>query len=134
MDELSYHYDPFTNRLTHVDDAVDGDNYDVDIDDQDPNNYTYDRTGRLIGDVAEGLTIKWTGFNKPDTIFFRDEAGNPTKMMTFKYGPDLNRVAKTVAYGDTLSETTYYVGDDIYKLTRSVSNPPVIWLLLNMSG
>ena len=55
MDNLTYTYQTATNKLTHVDDNVNKGNYDNDIDDQDPNNYTYDAIGNLIKDNAEEI-------------------------------------------------------------------------------
>ena len=40
MDSLKYQYINGTNKLLYVDDAIDAKNFDNDIDDQNPNNYS----------------------------------------------------------------------------------------------
>lgn len=58
MDNMTYHYQNGTNKLTRVNDLVGTTNYSEDIDDQGLGiNYTYDAIGNLISDAAEGLTI-----------------------------------------------------------------------------
>jgi hypothetical protein len=49
-----------SNRLGHVDDLVNGTTFTDDIDDQNPNNYSYDQLGQLIGDQQELIAnIEW---------------------------------------------------------------------------
>jgi hypothetical protein len=56
MDSLTYHYDPHSSRLRHVDDQpAMTPHYAQDIDDQRPLNYTYDEVGRMIADTASGI-------------------------------------------------------------------------------
>ena len=90
MDNLTYHYAAGTNRLTHVDDTPGNtNNYTVDIDDQDVNNYTYDAKGNMTRDLSEEIkTINWhingkieevirtSTSSKPDLEFHYDALGN----------------------------------------------------------
>ncbi|HTJ11853.1 MAG TPA: LamG-like jellyroll fold domain-containing protein [Dinghuibacter sp.] len=61
MDQLSYRYQPGTNRLDHIQDNVPGTNYNgADITTQDTLNYSYDGDGRIIRDAQAGLTnLQW---------------------------------------------------------------------------
>jgi hypothetical protein len=60
MDNLTYNYTSGKNQLLYVDDAVPQGRYDNDIDDQAPNNYSYDEIGNLVADVAEEIDqINW---------------------------------------------------------------------------
>jgi hypothetical protein len=64
MDNLTYTYLNITgslsNRLGHVDDLVNSATFTDDIDDQNPNNYSYDQLGQLIGDQQEQIAnIEW---------------------------------------------------------------------------
>ncbi len=60
--------------------------------------YTYDANGNAIS--GSGRTITWTTFNKPERMISND------KTVTYHYGPEFQRVQKTV---DT-NKATYYVG------------------------
>ncbi|HRG29363.1 MAG TPA: RHS repeat-associated core domain-containing protein, partial [Chitinophagales bacterium] len=108
MDQLTYHYIDNTNQLLYVDDAITDDGaYDVDVDDQDIYNYTYDRIGNLTADVAEGIEkITWNVYGKIKKIVKEDESG-----LVFAYDATGNRISKTVipVTGDVT--TTYYVRD-----------------------
>jgi hypothetical protein len=66
MDDLTYHYIPNTNKLAYVTDSVLAPTYPIpsapdviDIDGQNPGNYTYDAIGNLTADASEGLSIAW---------------------------------------------------------------------------
>ena len=106
MDNLSYHYYDNTNQLRQISDAVNANNFTVDIDDQSAwNNYLYDQSGNLIGDVAEGLTITWNVYGKIKQV---QKTGSTTT--DFAYDPAGNRIKKAVSYsGDTTS--IYYIRD-----------------------
>ncbi|MFN5646714.1 MAG: hypothetical protein ACK458_04280, partial [Sphingobacteriales bacterium] len=57
IDDLTYHYLPGTNKLKSVSDniyLIPNNLVNYDIDNQVPNNYTYDRIGNLTGDISEG--------------------------------------------------------------------------------
>ncbi|MBK6823025.1 MAG: hypothetical protein IPG87_08565 [Saprospiraceae bacterium] len=68
MDRFTDNFKQQNNRLTHVDDVVNVSNYSTDIDDQQANNYKYDRLGNLIRDEAEGLSIEWNLSGKVSRI------------------------------------------------------------------
>lgn len=60
FDDLEYEYVPGTNKLVKVTDTAPFDGTHGDIEDQTASvNYTYDASGNLTGDAAEGLTIGW---------------------------------------------------------------------------
>lgn len=101
MDRFTYNYKQQNNRLTHVDDIVNVSNYTTDIDDQQANNYKYDRIGNLIRDDAEGLSIEWNLSGKVSRI--KKDNGD---IITFKYDALGNRISKR--FKDT---TTWYVRD-----------------------
>ena len=88
MDDLTYAYQPGTNRLRHVKDLVPASNYANDVDEQDDDNYDYDDIGNLIKDEeAEISDIEWTisgkirkiiriaGSTKPGLEFIYDPMG-----------------------------------------------------------
>ncbi len=65
FDDLEYLYTPGTNRLIKVSDSSPFDGTQDDIEDQTSStNYTYDASGNMIGDAAEGLTIAWNYMGK----------------------------------------------------------------------
>jgi len=65
MDNLTYNYGQGNNRLKYVSDQVAQGAYPNDIDDQKPDNYTYDAQGRMIRDLSEGLNnIEWSRHDK----------------------------------------------------------------------
>ncbi|MBW7893327.1 MAG: hypothetical protein H3C48_20390, partial [Chitinophagaceae bacterium] len=108
MDMLSYRYNVdnnlnlINNRLDHVLDAAAAGLFPNDIDNQSPGNYTYDKTGNLIGDVSESISrINWTAYGKIANI---TKSGN-----TMHYGYDAagNRITKKLS----ATEEDYYVRD-----------------------
>ncbi|MBN9286255.1 thrombospondin type 3 repeat-containing protein, partial [Flavobacterium sp.] len=115
MDQLTYNYQAGTNKLTHVDDTVangvftnvpaNPNDTSLDIDDQNPNNYTYDNIGQLTADAKEGLNISWRVDGKVKTV----TKSNGT-VISFEYDGLGNRIAKTVTNGAN-STTTFYQRD-----------------------
>ncbi|MBK8642649.1 MAG: hypothetical protein IPN15_10700 [Saprospiraceae bacterium] len=101
MDRFTYNFKQQNNRLTHVDDVVNVSNYSTDIDDQQANNYKYDRLGNLIRDEAEGLSIEWNLSGKVSRI--KKDNGD---IIVFKYDALGNRISKR--FKDT---TTLYIRD-----------------------
>jgi RHS repeat-associated protein len=108
MDKLKYNYKPGTNQLDHVYDTVPAGSYDVDIDAQAAGNYEYDSIGNLVKDNAEGITkVSWTVYGKISRITKSDGT-----VITYTYGPDGNRVSKTVTkIVPATTVTTWYVRD-----------------------
>ena len=111
MDALQYQYNPDTNQLNHVVDAVSATAFDVDIDSQRPDNYIYDDIGQLIKDDESKLkTINWTTSGKVKEIIKENN-----EKIIFNYDGLGNRISKTVdqsnanVVGDI--KTTYYVRD-----------------------
>lgn len=99
-----------TNKLQYVNDPISASAVDFDIDEQNPDNYTYDESGNLIGDLAESLTIQWNNLNKISQI-------NCTKsgaeyVLTFNYDALGNRIEKSY-YDQTTGNTsqTFYIRD-----------------------
>ena len=101
MDQFTYTYEPGRNRLNHVSDAVAGNNFDNDIDNQAANNYTYDPIGNLETDISEGLDISWNHQGKVKEI--QKSNGD---IISFSYDALGNRIAKKVN-----NITTHYVLD-----------------------
>ncbi|PKV51936.1 YD repeat-containing protein [Aquimarina sp. MAR_2010_214] len=113
MDDLTYTYktvtDPDTglqkrsNQLGHVDDAIAGSQFN-DLEDQNPDNYTYDAIGQLISDKKEGITnIEWRVDGKVKKI----TKSNGTTI-SFAYDGLGNRISKTVL---PENKTTLYARD-----------------------
>ena len=106
MDSLMYSYQSGTNKLDHINDAVNANNYTDDIDDQATGNYNYDAIGNLVKDSASGISnINWTVYGKIDSI-------TKTNGSTIKYLYDAagNRISKTVMHSG-ITTTTGYVRD-----------------------
>lgn len=116
MDKMTYDYKQKNNRLTAVKDLVPPTNYPpqpgkmaiYDIDNQNDNNYQYDRLGNMVSDASEGLTMEWNVSGKVRRI--KDSNGlphdTPAKEINMVYDPLGNRVAKI-----TNDKATYYVRD-----------------------
>jgi hypothetical protein len=80
-----------SNRLAHVDDRIGTTPID-DIEDQNPNNYTYDAIGNLTKDVSEGISnISWNLQNKITVI------QKTTANITYDYDVTGKRIMKKVA-------------------------------------
>ena len=102
MDNLSYSYktklNPITgsiektNQLDHVSDAIGDGVFEIDIDNQQEGNYTYDEIGQLVKDVKEGIrNIEWRVDGKVSRI---TKSNGVT--IGFQYDGLGNRIAKTV--------------------------------------
>jgi len=114
MDRLRYNYYPGTNKLAYVQDGVSSTYPEsptpingtvTDIDNQSPNNYTYDAIGNLIKDNSEGITnINWNIQNKITVITKTSE------QIDFAYDALGIRVYKKYHSGSTTTEI-YYVRD-----------------------
>ncbi|UYQ95401.1 hypothetical protein MKQ68_09855 [Chitinophaga horti] len=101
MDNMTYHYTPGTNKLTHVTDPVPAGNYGSDIDEQTAGNYSYDKIGNLISDSKEGITnIEWNIYGKIKSIT------KPTGTIHYAYDAAGNRIRK-----ETAGVYTWYVRD-----------------------
>lgn len=120
MDSMNYKYNRdannnlVNNRLNHVRDQVNSNNYTTDIDNQQNNNYTYDRIGNLKSDVQEGiLYIDWTVYGKIHKLFKQVSSLEPPITIDFGYDPGGNRTTKKVTVMDNTTDitTTFYVRD-----------------------
>ena len=96
MDYLTYRYNG-NNTLTHVDDVVSAGAFDGDFDDQPANNYTYDGSGNLIGDVQAGTSITWNAYGKVEQVTHQSGANTQ-----FGYDAQQNRIQK---------DDTHYIRD-----------------------
>ena len=97
-----------TNQLASVADAIDKTNYTVDIDDQKPLNYSYDKLGNLISDRSEGIDeINWNLQNKVNFVKKND------KRIDYTYDAFGQRISKKVTLNTNavLIPTTFYVRD-----------------------
>ncbi len=109
MDNLSYTYQPGTNHLRHVKDAVAAGNYTEDIDSQDNDNYSFDRIGNLKSDKASAIdTIHWNVYGLVSEV--RKDTAD------IKYGYDAlgNRVWK-----DVNGRKSFYLRDGLGTLYGS---------------
>jgi RHS repeat-associated protein len=97
MDELTYHYASGTNKLLYIDDQVPDNYYTTDLDDQSSGNYVYDKTGNLIRDAKEGISINWNVYGKVKKVI-----KNNGQILSFAYDPTGNRIEKRI------SDSVYY--------------------------
>nr|WP_294946351.1 hypothetical protein [uncultured Mucilaginibacter sp.] len=97
-----------TNKLAYVGDLAPDGNYAVDIDNQSPNNYTYDAIGNLVSDAAEHITqIDWNLKNKISRI-----TKSAAPHLIFQYDELGNRVMKELSGGTSEENaSTFYVRD-----------------------
>ncbi|MDB5250687.1 MAG: repeat protein [Segetibacter sp.] len=103
MDSLKYHYVPGTNKLDYIRDDVSRNNYNEDIDNQNPHNYTYDPIGNLVKDNAEGISkIDWTVYGKIKKITKSDNS-----VIEYNYDPSGNRINKAVTIAGKTTQTFY---------------------------
>jgi hypothetical protein len=122
MDQLTYHYQPGTNKLGHVTDQVAPGAYTdaevQDIETQAEGNYTYDAIGNMTSDAAEGIDqIQWTVYGKIRSIV--KPKGNTITFIDYSYDAAGNRVHKkvrTLTFGSSgppveTAVNTYYVRD-----------------------
>ncbi len=129
MDTLSYTYvdkngDGIAdnNKLSKINDKVTDYNYAYDLENQNPNNYSYDEIGELTGDAAEGIqSITWTRTGKAKVVTKETTITSGTytgaithKQITFYYDALDNRVLKIVStsykkgsYTGTLPASTW---------------------------
>lgn len=117
IDDLTYTYDTYSNRLLKVTDAVATDNKVGDFNDGTSgtgNDYTYDTNGNLTQDNNKNISsITYNYLNLPEVItvtgkgtvtFTYDAAGNKLKKVT---------VDNTVTPAKTI--TTLYIGGAVYE-------------------
>jgi RHS repeat-associated protein len=103
MDELSYSYDLLngqrSNRLNHVNDittpAYTGSD---DLENQNEDNYRYDKLGQLLGDEQEGVLYYWRiGDKKLERMVNMNPTAYPQKPdVEYRYNPFGQRVLKVV--------------------------------------
>lgn len=108
MDQLSYAYQPGTNRLDHIGDVVPASNYNgLDIDNEDTLNYRYDQVGELMSDAQAQLTgVQWTAYGKIAQV--SKSLHNTT--ISYAYDPMGERVYKHLVT-DTSNKEELYVRD-----------------------
>lgn len=107
MDNLEYVYNPLTNKLDHLKDVVSSSAFNVDIDNQQANNYIYDEIGQLIEDKAENIKqINWRVDGKVKSV----EKGNGFGIHFFYDGLG-NRIIKKLTQDDKYQSATYYARD-----------------------
>ena len=105
MDNLTYLYNSKTNQLNQITDKIGANKFEGDIDNQNPNNYLYDKTGNLTKDVKEGIdSIYWNVYGKIASIKKKDTT------ITYSYDASGNRISKTVTKPGS-SLTIWYVRD-----------------------
>jgi RHS repeat-associated protein len=123
LDDLTYFYTGGTNKLRHIHDAISTADNTSDLETQSNDNYSYNETGELTGDDAEGINdIVWMASGK-----IRAATYSSGKIIFFKYDAMGNRVCKAVyeSIFDTSPAVTYYVCDAkgtvmaIYKNTET---------------
>ena len=108
MDDLTYQYNldnagqKLNNKLRHVHDDVPESRYTTDIDNQQPDYYTFDNIGNLINEGSSN--ISWTLDKKIKQI------SNSGQTINYKYDAIGNRIVKIVEKGNT-KQFTFYVRD-----------------------
>ena len=105
QDSLNYKYNTGTNQLQYITDNVAANVSATDIDNQSPNNYIYDKSGNMVADNSQAMSVSWSPYGK---ILNTSKAGGAN--LQFGYNAMQQRVVKRVAQsGDTTR--TYYIRD-----------------------
>lgn len=107
MDVFGYFYNEGNNQLNHINDKIDPEAFNVDIDNQEEDNYKYDQIGQLVSDMSEELEIDWRVDGKVKQVF---DVGSQETIL-FKYDGLGNRVAKMVVAESQEYVSTRYVRD-----------------------
>jgi RHS repeat-associated protein len=109
MDNFTYHYNPSTNQLNYVSDAIAPSNNSDDLDSQNVDNYQYDSLGQLTQEIQDGHTISYK-YNVRGLVTAISKDGYP--YMNIHYNDKGYRVRKEVTNNNGLSwGETYYVRD-----------------------
>jgi|GEM_PF-1348988 len=105
QDSLNYKYNAGTNQLQYITDNVASNVSTTDIDNQSPNDYIYDKSGNMVADSAQSMSVSWSPYGK---MLTNTKAGGAS--LAFGYNAMQQRVVKRVAQsGDTTR--TYYIRD-----------------------
>jgi len=105
QDSLNYKYNTGTNQLQYITDNVANNVSTTDIDNQSPNNYIYDKSGNMVADNSQSMSVSWSPYGK---ILTNTKAGGAS--LAFSYNAMQQRVIKRVSQaGDTTR--TYYIRD-----------------------
>ena len=103
MDQLTYRYEANNpNRLSHIEDAVAGSNYN-DLSGQTGPVYTYNAIGQLTTDASRNLTMTYNAYGQVATV-----TENSSLRVTFTYHEGGQRLSKV---DHALNQTTYYIRD-----------------------
>jgi len=123
MDSLTYNYKRdgqgqlLGNQLNFIRDRVNNSTahsstYATDVDDQAPNNYTYDSSGNLTADAGAGITsITWNAYGKITEIQRNATGANPVTDVQYGYDATGNRMSKRVQTNTGAVTYTWYVRD-----------------------
>ena len=106
MDNLTYNYKSWSNKINYIKDDKLSSNYTVDIDAQASGNYSYDEIGNLSMDKGNNVnSITWNVWNKPVKV-----TKSSGETIEFTYDAMGNRISKKSTSGSTIAYT-YYILD-----------------------
>ena len=105
QDSLNYKYNTGTNQLQYITDNVLATVSTTDIDNQNPNNYIYDKSGNMVADNSQSMSVSWSPYGK---ILQTNKAGGAN--LQFGYNAMQQRVIKRVSQNDDTTRT-YYIRD-----------------------
>ncbi|AUC77565.1 RHS repeat domain-containing protein [Olleya sp. Bg11-27] len=127
MDNFTYNYNPLTNQLNHVTDAVVGNTGTDDLKTQQVNNYIYNSIGQLVTETQDGKQIGYT-YNASGLVSGVKVDNIP--YINFYYNDKGHRVRKEVTEDEGVKwKQTYYVRDvagsvmAIYTAPNQEENP-----------
>ena len=109
MDFLRYQYiynshGLANNRLDHITDTVPENNYSIDLDNQQQNNYLYDMNGNLLHDEANSIdSIKWNAYGKVSRVVSSEPKRYNIDLMYDAMG---NRIVKKLTSTDDPGDLT----------------------------
>ena len=79
QDSLNYKYNTGTNQLQYITDNVANNVSTTDIDNQSPNNYIYDKSGNMVADNSQLMSVSWSPYGK---ILTNTKAGKIGEVVT----------------------------------------------------
>lgn len=109
VDNLTYHYELKTNKISTISDAA-GNGSGIDDYPGDSQTYTYDANGNMIHDGSKSLDVVYhSALNLPKNLDFGDN-----NRIYYHYTPSGTKLIKHNYVNAASSTTTHYIGNVVY--------------------
>jgi RHS repeat-associated protein len=116
MDRFAYNYYPNSNKLAWVSDSVPATDFNHDIDNQQPANYTYDAVGNMTKDALSEITVGWNDYGKIKEVRYHSPSAQPGNVDPLKLGFTYDALASrlTKTYYKQNGNTSQAMYTDVY--------------------